>query len=111
MRGFVWHQLVRSCQFFVKTRLASIEMRCDFVDCGHGPDGMAPSAVTTLFEASIPSTSLRPFSRILVGLSRIGDELCFEASSSKVRNIKRTVKLTVGPTLSNEPFQISVWDG
>lgn len=45
---------------------------------------MVPSSPTTLFEASIPSSSLRPFSRILVSLSKIGDELSFEASSSKV---------------------------
>jgi len=65
---------------------------------------MAPSAATTLFEATIPSTSLRPFSRILVGLSRIGDELCFEASSSKVMEHAGDIELTVGPTFSDESF-------
>ena len=45
---------------------------------------MVPSASTTLFEATIPYTSLRPLSRVLVGLSRIGDELCFEATTTKV---------------------------
>ena len=82
-----------------------------FVDRGHRPHDMAPSAAMTLFEATIPSISLRPFSRILVGLSRIGDELCFEASSSKVRRMHVDIGLTVGPTIGDEPFQVRLRDG
>jgi hypothetical protein len=45
---------------------------------------MVPSSPAILFEAAVPSASLRPLSRILVALSKIGDELSFEASTSKV---------------------------
>jgi Rad9 len=37
-----------------------------------------------LFEAMIPSSSLRAFSRVLGALSRIGDEICFETCSTQV---------------------------
>ena len=80
-----------------------------------GTKKIAPSAGTsatrTLFEATIPSTSLRPFFRILVGLSRISDELYFEASSSKVKKTRGDTELTVGTTFSDESFLIGVWDG
>jgi hypothetical protein len=46
---------------------------------------MVPSSATTLFDATIPFTSLRPLSRILVALAKLGDELSFEATASQVR--------------------------
>ena len=89
-RPYESRTVISSAEIFLKSDRR--RSKCaDLVDYQRVPrHGMAPSAVTTLFDATIPSVSLRPFSRILVGLSRIGDELCFEASSSKVR-IRNTV--------------------
>lgn len=68
---------------------------------------MVPSAATTLFEATVPSTSLRPLSRILVSLSKIGDEVCFEASPSEVP-LRVKLVLIVGYALCYKLFKISI---
>ena len=68
---------------------------------------MFSSSSTTHFEATIPSTSLRPLSRILVSLSKVGDELSFEASSSKV--LLQT-SLTSGHALRVKPLQSRIWN-
>jgi len=76
---------------------------------------MVPSAATTLFEATIPSSSLRPLSRILVALSKLNDEVSFEATSSKVSNMKEApsnVQVILSAiNLSKSAFGISKLDG
>jgi len=74
---------------------------------------MVPSTSTTLFEATIPSSSLRPLSRILIALSKLSDELSFEADSTKALSPRRHPRsLTkIGHALRDKHVQIGVWNG
>src|SRR5580704_11925561 len=54
----------------------------------------------TSFEATIPFASLRPLSRILVSLSKIGDELCFQATPTMVPLLHLLITQVILSTLN-----------